>query len=289
MSSVGLMTALAATFCYGQSSLANQTVKWDDYTFKFQSTGQMAQVFGSDGKVAGTILMMNGDLQVLPLPGTDEEKLKKSFADWKSFYARSHSGGGSSGGGAAAPGASVSGPSSGGMAAAATSGSGGGPSVPCPTTYGAFYFDGTAWKTLLMAVPMPKERDVSLKQGFKDIGKNPLNPRAGQMVVTRYKDPAAPVTVGASPSFCIAISPSFNPSQILIGTVDVKKDHREVEQAVSSRDSWLPPNRVEPVDIKRISDTVVVVTPKTPLPPGQYVLGGPPMVAIYDFGVQAGQ
>jgi hypothetical protein len=244
-------------------------------------------VFGSDGKIAGTILMMNGDLQVLPLPGTDEEKLKKSFADWKTFYARSHSTAGSSNSGAAAePGASVNGPSAGARAAAASSGGGGVPSTPCPSTYGAFYFDGTAWKTLLMAVPMPKERDVSLKQGFKDIGKNPLNPRAGQMVVTRYKEPAAPVTVGPSPSFCIAISPSFNPSQIAIGTVDVKKDHREVEQAVSSRDSWLPPNRVQPVDIKRISDTVVVVTPKTPLSPGQYVLGGPPMVAIYDFGVQ---
>lgn len=268
--SIGLTAAFLATVCYGQSSLANQTVKWDDYTFKFQSTGQMAQVLGSDGKVAGTILMMNGDLQVLPLPGTDEDKLKKSFADWKAFYARSHSGGSASAGSVASPAASAD----------------AAPSVPCPTTYGVSYFEGSAWKTMMLAVQMPKERDVSLKQGFKDMGKNPLNPRAGEMVVMRYKDPAAPVTLGTSPQFCITIPANFNPSQIMIGTVDVKKDHREMEEAVSSRDSWLPPKRVQPVDVKRISDTVVVITPKTPLPAGQYVLGGPPMVGIYDFGVQ---
>jgi len=122
------------------------------------------------------------------------------------------------------------------------------------------------------------------------MGRNPfsaMNGTAGQMVVTRYKDPSAPLTVGPRASFCIVIPANYNPDQILIGVVDVKKDHREVEQAVSTRESWLPPKRVQPVDIKRISETVVVVAPKTPLPPGQYVLGGPPMVGIYDFGVQA--
>ena len=51
----------------------------------------MAQVF-EGGKVVGTILTMNGDQQVLPLPGTDSDKLKKSFADYKAFNARSHGG-----------------------------------------------------------------------------------------------------------------------------------------------------------------------------------------------------
>ena len=137
--SIGLTAAFLATACYGQSSLANQTVKWDDYTFKFQSTGQMAQVLGSDGKVAGTILMMNGDLQVLPLPGTDEDKLKKSFADWKAFYARSHSGGSASAGSGASP--------------APSTGSGE-PTVPCPTTYGVSYFEASARKTMTLAVQM---------------------------------------------------------------------------------------------------------------------------------------
>jgi len=269
VASVALVSVFLATASRAQSSLGNQTIKWDDYTFKFLTTGQSGMVYGGDGKVAGSILMMNGDLQVIPLPGTDGDKLQKSFADWKAFYARSHSGGGSS---AAAP--------------AAASASGSGPSVPCPTTYGVSYFDGSAWKTMMLAVQLPREKSVSLSAGMKDLGKNPLNPRAGETVINRYKDPAAPVTLGASPSFCITIAANFNPSQIEIGTVDVKKDHREVEQAVSSRDNWLPPKRVQLVDVKRVSDTVVVITPKTPLPPGQYVLGGPPMVGIYDFGVQ---
>jgi hypothetical protein len=31
----------------------------------------------------------------------------------------------------------------------------------------------------------------------------------------------------------------------------------------------------------------VVVSTKQPLPPGQYVLGGPPTIEVYDFGVEA--
>ena len=271
---VCLPLAMAAMCGYGQNSLANQTVKWDDYTFKFLTTGQSAQVFDSSGKVVGTILLMNSELQALPMPGTDEEKLRKSFADWKSFYARSQSPRGASG-----P-----------VATSAHLATNEESSVQCPSTYGASYFDGTAWRTMLLAVSMPRERDVSIKQGFKDMGRNPfsaMNGSAGQMIINRYKDPSAPLTVGSRPTFCIGIPANFNPDQILIGVVDVKKDHREVEQAVSTRESWLPPKRVQPVDIKRISETVVVVAPKTPLTPGQYVLGGPPMVGIYDFGVQA--
>src|SRR5271165_1259159 len=69
-------------------------VKWDDYTFKFNQTGTMAQVF-EGGKVVGTILTMNGEQQVVPIPGSDADKLKKSFEDYKAFTARSHSGSGS--------------------------------------------------------------------------------------------------------------------------------------------------------------------------------------------------
>jgi len=65
-------------------------VKWDTYTYKFSLTGTMAQVF-ENGKVVGTILTMNGNQQVIPLPGTDSEKMTKSFEDYKAFYARSHS------------------------------------------------------------------------------------------------------------------------------------------------------------------------------------------------------
>ncbi len=69
----------------------NAEVKWDDYTFKYTRTGTSAQVF-QDGKVVGTILTMNGQQRVLPIPGTDSDKLTKSFDDYKAFVARSHSG-----------------------------------------------------------------------------------------------------------------------------------------------------------------------------------------------------
>ena len=80
----------------------NSEVKWDDYTFKYNQTGTVAQVF-EGGKVVGTILTMNGEQQVIPLPGTDSEKLKKSFDDYRAFSARSHAGGNSTGTPAAAP------------------------------------------------------------------------------------------------------------------------------------------------------------------------------------------
>jgi len=66
-------------------------VKWDDYTFKYSITGTSAQVFEGD-KVVGTILTMNGDQRMIPIPGTDSTKLMKSFDDYKAFAARSHSG-----------------------------------------------------------------------------------------------------------------------------------------------------------------------------------------------------
>ncbi len=59
-------------------------VKVDDYTFKFLPGNQMAQVLDANGNVIGTILSMNGDLQILPtVTGADADKLKKSFQDWK--------------------------------------------------------------------------------------------------------------------------------------------------------------------------------------------------------------
>ena len=69
-------------------------VKWDDYVFKYNQTGTVAQVF-EGGKVVGSILTMNGEQQVVPIPGSDADKLKKSFEDYKAFIARSHSGSGS--------------------------------------------------------------------------------------------------------------------------------------------------------------------------------------------------
>jgi hypothetical protein len=256
--SFALTAAITFAFvltCHGQTVEPNEVVQWDDYTFKFGPSAQMAQVLQGD-KVVGSILMMNGTLQVMPLPDADGEKLKKSFDDWKAFNARSHSGGGAAAGGSAEP--------------------------SCPADYAPHYLDGSAWKPMTVVVFAGREVGVSMKEGLK----NPLNPNAGRTRIAMYKDPAAAITLGASPKFCIAIPASVNPEVLEIGTVDVKKDHRELEITHADK-TWMPPKRLQAVDVKRISDTVVEIIPKQPLPPGQYVLGGPPTIGVYDFGVEA--
>ena len=91
------------------------------------------------------------------------------------------------------------------------------------------------------------------------------------------------------------IPANYDPTIVKIGVIDVKKDHRELETCAGpcaskgrSQDDWMPDKKVQPVDVKRISDTLVEITPKNPLQPGQYILGGPPLVGYYDFGVKAG-
>ena len=120
----GAVALASVLSCHAQTVKPSEVVKWDDYTFKFGPSAQMAQVFQGD-KVVGSVIMMNGSLQVMPLPDADGEKLKKSSEDWKAFNARSHSGDG--------------------VAA-------GGPTEPsCPADYAPHYLDGSAWK------PMPSQ------------------------------------------------------------------------------------------------------------------------------------
>src|SRR5260370_9736444 len=111
--------------CHPQTVKPSEVVKWDNYTFKFGPSARMAQVFQGD-KVVGSIIMMNGSLQVMPLPDADGEKLKKSFEDRKAFNARSHSGGGAAAGGSAEP--------------------------CCPANYAPHYLDASAWKPITVSV-----------------------------------------------------------------------------------------------------------------------------------------
>lgn len=128
-------------------------VKWDDYTYKFSLTGTMAQVF-QNGKVVGSILTMNGDQKILPLPGSDSEKMTKSFEDYKAFYARGHSAdtGAASANAAAAPAAQPTAP-----AATPTATMPGRPASsytadPSPTPASAIRFDDAS-KSII--VPRP--------------------------------------------------------------------------------------------------------------------------------------
>jgi hypothetical protein len=230
----GAITLALVLSCYGQTVKPNEVVKWDDYIFKFGPSAQMAQVLQGD-KVVGSILMMNGSLQVIPLPDADGERLKKSFEDWKAFSARSHSGG-SPAGGSAEP--------------------------PCPADYVPHYLDGGAWKPMTVVVSAGREAGVSMKEGLK----NPLNPNAGRTRIAMYKD--------------------VHGADFKDLWIHMKEDHRELELTHADK-TWMPPKRLQAVDVKRISETVVEIIPKEPLPSGQYVLGGPPMIGVYEFGVEA--
>lgn len=161
---------------------------------------------------------------------------------------------------------------------------------PCNSTLGVNYWDGSGWKPMTVASHMGGDQGISFKQGLK----NPFNPMAGKTQIITFKKPAAALTLDPKPNFCVSVLPSSDPTEIMIGSLDVKKDHRQLEtctgmcasSAKRSMDDWMPEKRAQPVDIKRLSDTTVEITPKEPLKPGQYLLGGPGvLVAYYDFGV----
>lgn len=257
-----LLLVGAHAFAQGAS-----VVKWDDYTFKFTPGGQMAQVLDGHGKVVGSIIPMNGELQVIPLPGTDGEQLKHSFADWKAFNARSHGG--------------------------ATTGSAGGADTGgagCTATQGAYYMSDSGWRPMTL-VDAQHGRGASISGALRDLAHNPFNPRAGQTNVVSLANPASHVTVGTHPRFCMAVPVSVSTDNIVIGSLDVKEDHREIESLISAGNAagtWIPQSRVHKVTVKRLSDSNVEITPQEVLPPGQYVLAGSATAAIgtYDFGVQ---
>ena len=66
----------------------------------------------------------------------------------------------------------------------------------------------------------------------------------------------------------VSLAKSFGREVLEIGTVDVKIDHRELELTHADK-ACMPPKRLQAVDVKRISETVVQILPKEPLPPGQ--------------------
>lgn len=268
------LTALALVLLWTLQSagvaqtLSSSVIKWDDYTFRFTPSGQAAQVLDSHGKVVGSILAMNGELQVIPLPGVDSDKLKQSFADWKVYNSRTH-GGGSSG---SSPGA------------AAEAG------AACTAVQGAYYMSDSGWKPLTL-VDMHRDRGMSLSGGLRDMAHNPFNARAGQTNIMTITNPSSHVTVGQHPKFCMAIPVAVSTDNVVIGSLDVKDGHREIESLVSARNSagtWIPESRVHKVTVNRVSDNVVEITTQDALPPGQYVLAGSATAGVgtYDFGVQ---
>jgi hypothetical protein len=169
------------------------------------------------------------------------------------------------------------------------------PAASCGSMVNVNYWDGSAWKPMVIAAHLGGEKGASVSEGLKALGRNPFNSRAGLTNILTFKNPEATLTLEPSPRFCIQIPANYDPTIVKIGVVDVKKDHRELETCAGAcaskgrtTDDWMPEKRVQPVDVKRISDTLVEITPKNPLNAGQYILGGPPLVGYFDFGVKAG-
>lgn len=184
-----------------------------------------------------------------------------------------------------APGPPTSGPMEGSAGSSEAAGFAG-----CPASQGAYYSSGSGWMPMTM-VDLEHGRGTSIKAGLGDMARNPFNPMAGRTNIMTLTNPAAHVTVGADPKFCMAIPVSISTDNIVIGNLDVKGDHREIESALSAKNStgtWVPAKRVHKVNVERISDRVVLISPQDPLPPGQYVLAGSATTGVgtYDFGVE---
>jgi hypothetical protein len=111
--------------------------------------------------------------------------------------------------------------------------------------------------------------------------------RANTTIMT-FESAEAPMTVGANPKFCVGAPTSVATANIVVGRLDIGKNYRQIE-SVSKMEAygkgvWIPKNRLQPIDAKRVSDTVVEITAKGPLPPGQYLLVAGAF-GSYDFGV----
>jgi len=100
---------------------------------------------------------------------------------------------------------------------------------PCSSALGVNYWEGSGWKLMTMASHMGGDQGISFKQGLK----NPFNPMAGKTQIITFKNSTAALTLDAKPSFCVSILPSLDPSVIMIGALDVKKDHRQLETIAS--------------------------------------------------------
>lgn len=153
----------------------------------------------------------------------------------------------------------------------------------------AFYWDGSAWKQMTAPAVLEGRQGYSLKSGLKA---GPFGTSKGTTTILRYENPAARITVGSNPKFVMCALPSQAAANFVIASVDIKKDYREIESIsrydAYGKETWIAKKRLQPVDVKRISDTAVEITPSTPLQPGQYVVAGPKIGGgTFDFGVDS--
>lgn len=143
---------------------------------------------------------------------------------------------------------------------------------------------------MILAAHMGSDRGVSFKEGSGI--HSTLAPELS--ILSSFKNPGSDSVAGIQTRLLHHNPPNFDPTTvIMIGSIDVKKDHRELETCSGpcaskgrSSDHWMPAKRVQAVDIKRLSDTAVEITPSAGLQAGQYMLVGSPLVGYFDFVVK---
>jgi hypothetical protein len=148
----------------------------------------------------------------------------------------------------------------------------------CPSQLGAYYLDGSSWKS--MSQVMSEGSSAHVK---------PIPFATSAKGVMRFRDAAAPITLGESPKFCLRGNTQFS-RNIVIAALDVKSDHREIETVhigqYSGAKTGIPDNKIQPIEVKTLSDSSIEISVRNTLRPGQYMIfpmgqGG----MGYDFGV----
>jgi hypothetical protein len=170
----------------------------------------------------------------------------------------------------------------------------------------ALVFVGLAAVISFAQSPDPKEETAKLEQGvyyWTGIAWQPMEPvtwsangvkKAGKSSVWIYRHPEARIQLtGGRPLFCykfMEVAPeSPYPSSFVIARLDQKKDYRQLEtpsdtgaftfKAGSSK------GRMLDITVTDVTRGVILISPKEPLLPGEYVLGGSSLaITGYDFG-----
>lgn len=153
---------------------------------------------------------------------------------------------------------------------------------------GAYYWTGAAWT--------PMQSITMSGGGSKHMAKMIVPGLTPQMVWT-FRDSKAPVQVpDGRPLFCfkfIAMQPGtpYAPSgrDIVMARFDEKKDHREL-QTTSGGNAFtfkagLSKDRMPDIDVTMLDSSTYLVSPKSDLAAGEYLLSGSSMgISGYDFG-----
>lgn len=147
---------------------------------------------------------------------------------------------------------------------------------------GAYYWAGTAWQ--------PLEPLTWSANGVKKDGKS---------YVWSYRHPQARVQLtGRSPLFCFkSIAAPGDPNapsspNIVIARLEQKKDYRQLQSPSADGafkfNAGLSKERTPEVTVTDVAPGVVLISPKEPLSPGEYILGGSSLtIAGFDFGIHS--